>query len=98
MKQTAADGTVFAIYNQDNGDYVAMEDDEGFHHAPAPYSFLPTWSYRQKVRALADAVSGYEHECEQESALDNAPGGAVCGQCGSPECARAWNPNDLCDA
>lgn len=26
-----------------------------------------------------------------------APGGKTCPYCGSRECARAWNPNDLCD-
>jgi hypothetical protein len=26
-----------------------------------------------------------------------APGGATCPMCGSRECARAWDPRDLCD-
>jgi hypothetical protein len=26
-----------------------------------------------------------------------APGGRRCPYCGSRSCARAWNPNDLCD-
>jgi hypothetical protein len=28
---------------------------------------------------------------------NNAPGGRKCSYCGSRECARAWNPHDLCD-
>jgi hypothetical protein len=28
---------------------------------------------------------------------NRAPGGRSCSYCGSRECAKAWNPRDLCD-
>lgn len=60
MRMTASDGTVFGVYNQGNGDYVAAEDHQGFHRAPPQYAVLPQWSEQEAKRALRDAVRNYE--------------------------------------
>jgi hypothetical protein len=66
MTMTARDGTVYGVYRSANGDYVAAEDDQGFHHAPAQYATLPDWSDAEARAALADAVSAHDEEEEEE--------------------------------
>jgi len=63
-RKTASDGTVFGVFNQGNGDYVAAIDGSGFHHAPPQYVSLPQWSYRQAQAALAAAVEDYDESLD----------------------------------
>lgn len=60
LRMTAVDGTVFGVYNQGNGDYIACEDERGFHHAPPQYQTLPQWSEAQARRELRAAVRDHE--------------------------------------
>jgi hypothetical protein len=65
MKKTASDGTVFGVFNQGNGDYVASEDAHGTHYAPPQYQTLPHWSDRERRRQLDEAVAAYEDELRE---------------------------------
>ena len=65
-KMTAVDGTVFGVFNQGNGDYVAAEDEHGSHHAPRSYQLLPTWSDAVAHRHLREAVAEYNRYAEEE--------------------------------
>lgn len=38
-----------------------------------------------------------EHRTNRYRRSSTAPGGRKCPMCGSRECAKAWNPRDLCD-
>lgn len=62
MKMTANDGTVFGVFNQGNGDYIAAEDAFGTHHAPPQYASLPSWSKAIARKRLAEAVQGYNDQ------------------------------------
>lgn len=64
-RMTAKDGTVFGVFNQGNGDYIASQDDRGFHHAPPSYSSLPSWSDREANRRLKEAVDEYNDEADE---------------------------------
>jgi hypothetical protein len=68
-----------------------------------------TWTARvSKVVWTSDGVSicattstdseGYSIRSGESYRRGNtAPHGRVCPNCGSRECAKAWNPRDLCD-
>ena len=65
-KMVAKDGTVFGVFNQGNGDYIASEDDSGFHYAPPQHRTLPHWSQAERKRQLLDAVKEYELQLEND--------------------------------
>lgn len=60
IRMTAKDGTEFGVFNQGNGDYVALIDDRGSHRAPPQHSVLPDWSEAEARLALQRAVRRYE--------------------------------------
>ncbi len=64
QQMTASDGTVFVSCNQGNGDYIAVEDDRGFHHAPPRHKSLPDWSDEEARRQLRRAVREHERRLE----------------------------------
>lgn len=60
LRQKASDGTIFGVFNQGNGDYIAAEDARGFHHAPSQYASLPQWDDATARTKLRRAVKDYE--------------------------------------
>lgn len=66
MMLTASDGTTFVCCNQGNGDYIAVQDAGGFHHAPPSYCSLPTWTTAESRRQLRRAVAEHEAWLEDE--------------------------------
>lgn len=66
QRMSASDGTEFGIFNQGNGDYVAVIDDRGFHRAPSQYQSLPTWSEAEARAALRRAVREHEDRIAEE--------------------------------
>ena len=65
QSRTANDGTVFEVFSSANGDYIAVEDEQGFHHAPGQYQSLPNWSEKEARAALREAVAQYEYDDER---------------------------------
>jgi len=59
LRKKANDGTVYGVYNQGNGDYVAAEDVQGYHHAPPKYVSLPSWDEAEARRQLDRAVRAH---------------------------------------
>lgn len=65
IQMTASDGTVFRVFNQGRGDYIATVDDQGFHYAPSQYATLPNWTERQARQALHAAIDDYEQSLRE---------------------------------
>ena len=62
MKMTAKDGSVFAVFSSPNGDYIAVEDDQGTHYAPPQWERFPRWSDEEAIAALSEAVSCHDYQ------------------------------------
>lgn len=71
MSMTASDGTVFGVFESANGNYIAVERDDGCHYAPSPYKSLPWWSDAEARRELREEVRFYEKSLRQHDGDDD---------------------------
>lgn len=63
-RMTGKDGASYGVFNQGNGDYVAQIDDSGTHYAPPQHQSLPTWSDRECMRQLREAVRQHDEDSD----------------------------------
>lgn len=58
------------------------------------------WQDGEKAIVAVERVDTYGHRISDGASYRagvTAPGGRRCPNCGSRECAKAWDPRDLCD-